>query len=84
VERSQSPAIALGPAKCKRGLTASGATFPQAISLGQPTEVAEGVVVSTIVEDVLFILRKSLERAMSTLSDQATMAVGNRVRQALE
>jgi hypothetical protein len=55
----------------------------KAIALSQPTEVQEGVLVSTIVEDVPMILNRSIERATQTLSDQAILAVANRATELL-
>ena len=56
---------------------------PQAIKMGQPTEVQDRVFISTIVEDVPMILNRSIERATQTLSDQAIMAVANRATELL-
>ena len=55
----------------------------KAIALGQPTEVQDGVLVSTIVEDVPMILNRSIERATQTLSNQAILAVANRATELL-
>ncbi len=55
----------------------------KAIALSQPTEVQEGVLVSTIVEDVPMILNRSIDRATQTLSDQAILAVANRATELL-
>lgn len=55
----------------------------KAIALGQPTEVADGVAVSTIVEDVPMILNRSIERATQTLSAQAILAVATRATELL-
>lgn len=55
----------------------------KAIALGQPTEVADGVRVSTIVEDVPMILNRSIARATQTLSAQAILAVATRATELL-
>lgn len=55
----------------------------KAIAWGQPTEVQEGVLVSTLVEDVPMILNRSIERATQTLSDQAILAVASRATELL-
>jgi hypothetical protein len=45
--------------------------------MGRPIDIADGVYISTIVEDVPEIVRGCLERSMETLDDMATMAVGH-------
>lgn len=45
--------------------------------MGRPIDIQEGVLISTIVEDVPEIVRTSIERAMETLDDFGTMAVAN-------
>ena len=42
----------------------------QAIRMSKPTEVQEGVFVSTIVEDVPMILNRSIKRATETLRSE--------------
>ncbi|CAN0018701.1 unnamed protein product, partial [Discosporangium mesarthrocarpum] len=58
-------------------------TVEEAVRIAVPIEVQEGVRVSSMVEDASFLIHKSLERSVSTQSEQAIMAVCNRVTEVL-
>jgi len=51
----------------------------RAIQIAEPMEVQPNVFCSSMVEDTFFLVKKSLERTISTGSDQAIMAIFNRL-----
>ncbi|CAM9406742.1 unnamed protein product [Chrysoparadoxa australica] len=56
----------------------------EAMRIAEPIEVADGVKVSSMVEDASFLIQKSLERSISTCSEHAIMAMCNRITEILE
>jgi hypothetical protein len=56
----------------------------EAMRIVEPIEVQDGVRVSSMVEDAGFLLLKSLERSVSTHSEQAIMATVNRIADILD
>ncbi|CAM9593874.1 unnamed protein product [Ectocarpus sp. 4 AP-2014] len=56
----------------------------EAMRIAEPIEVQDGTYVSSMVEDASFLVHKSLRRSVSTRSEQAIMAVCNRVTEILD
>ncbi|CAM9883678.1 unnamed protein product, partial [Hapterophycus canaliculatus] len=56
----------------------------EAMRIAEPIEVQDETYVSSMVEDASFLVHKSLRRSVSTRSEQAIMAVCNRVTEILD